>query len=159
MELSKNAVAVLQKRYLERNEQGDPIETVEGLFERVAKAVAAADRHFDPKADLAAQQQEFYELMTSLRFLPNSPTLMNAGRPLGQLSACFVLPVGDSMEEIFEAVKQAAIDGAEATREMEAVKGRATYQTNKGVGHLDPGAVTMSYQIECLCDYIRDNLL
>ena len=109
MELGKNATAVLQKRYLERDEQGKPTETVEGLFERVAKAVAAADRSFEPKADLAAQEKEFYELMTSLRFLPNSPTLMNAGRPLGQLSACFVLPVGDSMEEIFEAVKQAAL--------------------------------------------------
>ena len=69
------------------------------------------------------------------------------------------LEKGMGEKETLEAVKQAAIDGAEATREMEAVKGRATYQTNKGVGHLDPGAVTMSYQIECLCDYIRDNLL
>ena len=58
-----------------------------------------------------------------------------------------------------ENVKQASLDGAEATKDMEAVKGRASYQTNKGVGHLDPGAVTMSYQIECLCDYIIENVL
>lgn len=109
MELSKNAMAVLEKRYLKRDESGKPTETVEGLFQRVAGAVAAADRSFCPGADIPARQQEFFELMTSLRFLPNSPTLMNAGRPLGQLSACFVLPVGDSMEEIFEAVKQAAL--------------------------------------------------
>lgn len=61
--------------------------------------------------------------------------------------------------ETMNLVKNAAIDGAEATRDMEAVKGRASYQVNKGVGHLDPGAVTMSYQIVCLCDYIKDNLL
>lgn len=69
------------------------------------------------------------------------------------------LAEGKSDADTMAAVKQAAMDGAEATKAMEAVKGRASYQTNKGVGHLDPGAVTMSYQLECLCDYVKDNLL
>ena len=107
--LSKNAVTVLEKRYLTRDEKGDLAETVDGMFTRVAKAVAAADANYDPKANLSEVEQEFYDLMTGLDFLPNSPTLMNAGRHLGQLSACFVLPVEDSMEGIFESVKQAAL--------------------------------------------------
>lgn len=109
MEIAKNAIAVLEKRYLKKDENGNNIETVEEMFRRVADAIASADLHFNKKADVAAVSQRFYERMTSLTFLPNSPTLMNAGRELGQLSACFVLPVGDSMEEIFEAIKQAAL--------------------------------------------------
>ncbi len=107
--ISKNAMEVLRKRYLAKDEQGNIIETVEEMFRRVAETVAAAERHYEPQADLAALSQRFYELMTELRFLPNSPTLMNAGRPLGQLSACFVLPVEDSMEGIFDALKYAAL--------------------------------------------------
>ena len=102
--INDNAMKVLEKRYLAKNELGQVTEDVEGLFRRVARAVAAADAIYDEQADVEASADTFFELMTSLRFLPNSPTLMNAGRPLGQLSACFVLPVGDSMEEIFEAV-------------------------------------------------------
>lgn len=109
MEITKNARTVLERRYLIRDDQGHPTETVEELFRRVARAIAAPDKAYDPAADIAALEEEFYELMTSLEFLPNSPTLMNAGRPLGQLSACFVLPVEDSMEAIFEAIKQAAL--------------------------------------------------
>lgn len=109
MPISENAKAVLERRYLARDEHGNPTETVDGLFRRVANAVAEGDRHFDPKADVVATAAEFYEMMTSLDFLPNSPTLMNAGRPLGQLSACFVLPVADSMEDIFDAIKNAAL--------------------------------------------------
>ena len=109
MNIGKNALTVLEKRYLAKDENGNPIETVEGLFHRVADAVAAADKHFDEAADTQKLAQEFFDVMTNLEFLPNSPTLMNAGRPLGQLSACFVLPVGDSMEEIFESIKQAAL--------------------------------------------------
>ena len=108
MELSKNAITVLERRYLTKDAQGKLTETPEQLFRRVAQAVAAADARFsetDPKNTVS----EFYDLMTSKRFLPNSPTLMNAGKPLGQLSACFVLPVGDSMDEIFDAVKNAAL--------------------------------------------------
>ena len=109
MPISENAYAVLERRYLARDEKGQPIETVDGLFHRVADSIAEADRHFDPQADVAATAQEFYRMMTELEFLPNSPTLMNAGRPLGQLSACFVLPVADSMEDIFDAIKNAAL--------------------------------------------------
>ena len=69
------------------------------------------------------------------------------------------LAEGKSDADTMEAVKKAAMDGAEDTKRMEAVKGRASYQANKGVGHLDPGAVTMSYQLECLCDYVREHLL
>lgn len=109
MPISENAYAVLERRYLARDEKGQPTETVEGLFRRVADAIAAADAAFDPRADVAATAAEFYRMMTELEFLPNSPTLMNAGRPLGQLSACFVLPVADSMEDIFDAIKNAAL--------------------------------------------------
>ncbi|RPF48066.1 ribonucleoside-diphosphate reductase class II [Hydrogenoanaerobacterium saccharovorans] len=109
MKIGKNGLTVLEKRYLVKDEEGKMIETVEGLFDRVANAIADADLHFDSKADTKQTAKEFRNMMTELEFLPNSPTLMNAGRPLGQLSACFVLPVGDSMEEIFEAIKQAAL--------------------------------------------------
>jgi ribonucleoside-diphosphate reductase alpha chain len=108
--LSQNAIKVLEKRYLTRNEEGEIIETPEELFLRVARHVATADLLYGKTPqEVAELTQEFYDLMTSLYFLPNSPTLMNAGKPLGQLSACFVIPVEDSMESIFEAVKAAAI--------------------------------------------------
>jgi len=109
MAISDNARAVLERRYLIKDEQGNATETVEEMFHRVANAIAGADAAFDPTADVAATARRFYQLMTDLDFLPNSPTLMNAGRPLGQLSACFVLPVADSMEDIFDAIKNAAL--------------------------------------------------
>jgi len=107
--LSKNALTVLEKRYLKRDMTGKTLETAGDMFRRVATAIAQADTVFDKKADIGALSDKFYALMTGFEFLPNSPTLMNAGRELGQLSACFVLPVGDSMEEIFEAVKYTAL--------------------------------------------------
>ncbi|MGE5893720.1 MAG: vitamin B12-dependent ribonucleotide reductase [bacterium] len=108
--LSSNALKVLQKRYLIKDEEGKVVETPEELFRRVARAIASAEAKFGKSfSDVQFIEEEFYRLMTSLDFLPNSPTLMNAGRRLGQLSACFVLPVGDSMESIFDAVKNAAI--------------------------------------------------
>ncbi|MEO7084013.1 MAG: LAGLIDADG family homing endonuclease, partial [Gemmatimonadaceae bacterium] len=96
--LSSNARIVLEKRYLVKNEKGAPVEQPEDLFWRVATVVAEADRRYGA-SDSSVQKvaEEFYSLMTQRRFEPNSPTLMNAGRPLGQLSACFVLPVGDAL--------------------------------------------------------------
>ena len=108
-ELTKNAITVLERRYLKRDKEGKVLETPVQMFRRVADTIAAADKTFDEKTDATPVAEEFYHMMTQLEFLPNSPTLMNAGRELGQLSACFVLPVGDSMEEIFDAVKFTAL--------------------------------------------------
>lgn len=108
-QLSKNAVTVLEKRYLCKDQSGRVIETAAAMFLRVAEAIAQADKKFSKDADTSALTQQFYTIMAGLEFLPNSPTLMNAGRELGQLSACFVLPVGDSMDEIFDAVKNTAL--------------------------------------------------
>ena len=107
--LTENAQNVLERRYLKKDKQGQVIESPEEMFRRVARAVASAELIYNPEADATAKEEEFYQLMTNLDFLPNSPTLMNAGRELGQLSACFVLPIEDSMESIFEAVKNTAL--------------------------------------------------
>jgi len=109
LELTNNAIRVLEKRYLVKDDQGDVVEAPEDLFRRVAENIAQAEALYDSKGNAAKVEDRFYRLMTSLRFLPNSPTLMNAGRDLQQLSACFVLPVPDSMEGIFETLKQAAV--------------------------------------------------
>lgn len=107
--LTKNALTVLERRYLKRDKQGNVLETPVQMFQRVARTIAEVERKFDEQADVAALTDAFYSMMARLEFLPNSPTLMNAGRELGQLSACFVLPVGDSMEDIFDAVKYTAL--------------------------------------------------
>jgi ribonucleoside-diphosphate reductase alpha chain len=105
--VSDNALVVLRKRYLIKDEHGEPVETPAEMFRRVAHAIAAAETaHGD---DASAAEERFYNLMTGSFFMPNSPTLMNAGTPVGQLAACFVIPVGDSMEEIFTALKDMAI--------------------------------------------------
>jgi len=107
--ISENAMTVLERRYLRKNESGEVIETTQGMFERVAENIVQADRNYDPKADIGKTAKEFYEMMARFEFLPNSPTLMNAGKELQQLSACFVLPVEDSMEQIFETIKNTAL--------------------------------------------------
>jgi ribonucleoside-diphosphate reductase alpha chain len=109
IKLSDNALRVLERRYLAKDGEGRVIETPQELFRRVAKHIASAEFVYNPKADVSFYEETFYQLMESLEFLPNSPTLMNAGRELGQLSACFVLPIEDSMESIFDAVKYTAL--------------------------------------------------
>ena len=108
-ELQQNAKTVLERRYLAKDSNNKPTEDIPGLFRRVAKTIAQADLLYDKDADVAALEETFFDFMTDLKFMPNSPTLMNAGRPLGQLSACFVLPIDDSMDAIFDAVKNAAL--------------------------------------------------
>ncbi|PPD58061.1 adenosylcobalamin-dependent ribonucleoside-diphosphate reductase [Dehalogenimonas etheniformans] len=109
IELTPNARRVLEKRYLRKDSGGRVIETPEGLFQRVAKALAAAELNYDPTADINAKEQEFFGVMSHLEFLPNSPTLLNAGKKNGQLAACFALPLEDSIEGIFDAMKYTAI--------------------------------------------------
>lgn len=109
-ELSENSIKVLERRYLKRDDKGKIVESPEELFRRVAHAIAEQDKSFGASPDEAKDTEDkFYGMMYGLEFLPNSPTLMNAGRPLGQLSACFVLPIEDSMESIFDAVKHTAL--------------------------------------------------
>jgi ribonucleoside-diphosphate reductase alpha chain len=107
MRLSRNAQTVLKARYLIKDDSGRLIETADEMFRRVAKAIAAAERFYG--GDPTEWEEQFYSLMTELSFLPNSPTLMNAGKELGQLAACFVLPVDDSMKGIFDTLKNAAL--------------------------------------------------
>ncbi len=109
-QLAENARTVLERRYLAKDAEGEIIETPDGLFRRVAHNLAQAEPNYgaDP-ARMAEVEEQFYRVMTALDFLPNSPTLGNAGRPLQQLSACFVLPVPDSIEGIFDTIKHTAM--------------------------------------------------
>jgi ribonucleoside-diphosphate reductase alpha chain len=107
--LTPNALIVLSKRYLRKNDKGEVIEKPEDMFRRVARVIASADGLYGKKDRIKKSEETFYRMMTELDFMPNSPTLMNAGRSLGQLSACFVLPVEDSIDSIFEAIKHTAI--------------------------------------------------
>jgi len=108
--LSENAIKVLEKRYLKRDKNGECVETPATMFRRVADSIAKAELQYGKsEADAKKLADEFYEMITNRYFMPNSPTLMNAGRELGQLSACFVLPVEDSLEGIFEAIKNTAL--------------------------------------------------
>jgi ribonucleoside-diphosphate reductase alpha chain len=108
--LTTNSIKVLERRYLKKDENGKVAETPEELFWRVAEVMADADKKYGAtEAEIKKTAEEFYEMMAKLEFMPNSPTLMNAGRPLGQLSACFVIPIEDTMESIFTAVKDTAL--------------------------------------------------
>jgi ribonucleoside-diphosphate reductase alpha chain len=107
--LTDNARTVLEKRYLKKDDSGKIVETPEDLFFRVAENIAGAERLFSSEESTDTWTEKYYNVMADLDFLPNSPTLMNAGRDLQQLSACFVLPIGDSMEDIFNAVKYTAL--------------------------------------------------
>ena len=107
-EFDDNALAVLRERYLWKNERGDIIETPQEMLERVARTVASVEREESVREEV---EKDFYEVMANFDFLPNSPTLMNAGRQgkHGQLSACYVVGIEDSMESIFDALKKQAI--------------------------------------------------
>jgi len=109
MDLTENARVVLARRYLKKDERGEPTESPEDMFRRVAANVAQAELEWGTASDAHAAEEQFFGLMARLEFLPNSPTLMNAGRRLQQLAACFVLPVPDDIEKIFDAIKYAAI--------------------------------------------------
>jgi len=107
VQLDDSGLLILRKRYLIKDETGNPVETVDDLFRRVASTIASAEANY---RDGRREEMEgsFYEMMANMEFLPNSPTLMNAGRPLGQLAACFVLPIDDSLDSIFDQVKLTA---------------------------------------------------
>jgi len=107
--LSANAITVLKKRYLKKDETGKVVETPKEMFQRVAINIATAEKKYGSEKDFEECAIKFYNIMTELKFLPNSPTLMNAGKELQQLSACFVLPVEDSLDKIFESVKHTAL--------------------------------------------------
>ena len=106
---SENALEVLKRRYLLRDKSGKTIETPDDLLQRIANAIAEPDSNFTSKANVQKTAEKFYAMLQNKDFLPNSPTIMNAGRELGQLSACFVLPVDDSMESIFQTLKDTAL--------------------------------------------------
>src|SRR5262245_40721892 len=98
IELTPNAKVVVEHRYLLKDETGRLLETSEQMFRRVARVIAEVDRTHEGPAEAAAMEERYFDAMATLVFLPNSPTLMNAGTSLGQLAACFVLPVGDSLD-------------------------------------------------------------
>ncbi|WP_291318986.1 vitamin B12-dependent ribonucleotide reductase [Desulfonatronospira sp.] len=108
--LSPNAKTVLSKRYLRKGDEGQPLEDFRAMFWRVAASVAGEEEKYrDSPYNSLELGRSFYQMLMEGKFLPNSPTLMNAGTDLGQLAACFVLPVGDSMDEIFDSIKHAAL--------------------------------------------------
>jgi ribonucleoside-diphosphate reductase alpha chain len=109
LEITANSMEVLRRRYLAKDRKGEIVETPDEMFRRVARNLAEGDRVEEPGHDIEPIEEEFYQMLARLEFLPNSPTLMNAGRELQQLSACFVLPVPDNMEGIFESATHTAL--------------------------------------------------
>ena len=109
VQLSAPAIAVLEKRYLKKDERGQVIESPEEMFRRVARNIVEAERSYNHRTSIEELSETFFRMMASLDFLPNSPCLMNSGRDLQQLAACFVLPIEDSLDSIFETVKQTAL--------------------------------------------------
>jgi len=108
LKLSINAVEVLKKRYLLKDDEQNVVETPGELFRRVARHIAQAEQAFRGSRSVEEMEEKFFSMMRSLEFIPNSPTLMNAGTSLGQLSACFVIPVEDSIDGIFDALEDMA---------------------------------------------------
>lgn len=108
-EIGENGLRVLKARYLRRNDHGETIEMPDELFERVARAVSEAELLYGNAADARRWEERFGQMMSAFDFLPNSPALMNAGTVLGQLSACFVLPIEDTMQSIFATLRDAAL--------------------------------------------------
>ena len=110
LNFSSNAIIVLKKRYLKKNSKGIAVETPKEMLERIASSIAAIERRYLSDSKLVEKRKkEIFKMMVNLEFMPNSPTLMNAGKDLGQLSACFVVPIEDSMESIFDAIKATAL--------------------------------------------------
>ncbi|HSB57832.1 MAG TPA: adenosylcobalamin-dependent ribonucleoside-diphosphate reductase [Nitrosopumilaceae archaeon] len=109
MRIGINSKKVLERRYLLRNEKGETVESPSQLFHRVARAIASTEIKYNKKGNVKKTEGAFYKIMSNLEFLPNTPTLMNAGTKIGQLSACFVIPVEDSLQGIFDAAKWTAI--------------------------------------------------
>jgi ribonucleoside-diphosphate reductase alpha chain len=154
--LTDNAQHVLQARYLRRDRERRIIESPEELFARVAAGVAHAELLLGNARQAEDWRTEFERLLTSLDFLPNTPTLMNAGTPLGQLSACFVLPVGDSMEEIFQAIKEMALvqrTGGGTGFSFSRLRARGA--TVASTGGITPGPVSFMKIFNCATEHIK----
>ena len=154
-ELTAAARTVLEARYLLKNERGEVAETPEEMFRRVARSVAAAEDAFD-SGGRERYEEAFFQVMDALEFLPNSPTLMNAGTELGQLSACFVLPVGDSIEEIFDALKwMAIVQKSGGGTGFSFSRLRPNGDLIASTGGRSPGPVSFMRIFDCATDQIR----
>lgn len=156
MQLSENAHRVLQARYLRRDAQGNINETPEQLFARVARGVAHAELLLCNRQQAALWEERFYHLLTHFDFLPNSPTLMNAGTPLGQLSACFVLPVADSMESIFTAIRDMAlVQRSGGGTGFSFARLRPAGDLIASTGGTSPGPVSFMQIFDCATEHIK----
>lgn len=156
LHLTENALRVLKARYLRRDMERRIIESPDELFERVALGVAHAELLLGGPRQAARWREDFLALLTSLDFLPNTPTLMNAGTRLGQLSACFVLPVGDSMQEIFGALREMALvqrTGGGTGFSFSRLRPRGA--TILSTGGQTPGPVSFMKIFDCATEHIK----